>query len=178
MNILKPLRLKQSTRARSHSRLCTCVYLQFSLLSEVRGLVTPQDVERFDGLVLRREIEALKARQGGGAGFQDSFSMVSYPDTLASSSASFMTNTTLSSARVRKNIHIQNEFLNLYWTLVCNYYWIRPSVCIYNFRQEVFKAVHLYWCGMSGKHCCCVWHKKPFSKLVGNLGTKKACADY
>ncbi|XP_050949481.1 whirlin isoform X2 [Labeo rohita] len=74
-------------------------HAKFSLLSEVRGLVTPQDVERFDGLVLRREIEALKARQGGGAAFQDSFSMVSYPDTLASSSASFMTNTTLSSAR-------------------------------------------------------------------------------
>lgn len=76
------------------------IFLQFSLLSEVRGIVTPQDVEKFDGLVLRREIEALKARQGG-AGFHDSFSMVSYPDTLASSSASFMTNTTLSSARVR-----------------------------------------------------------------------------
>uniref|UniRef100_A0A9J7WZQ0 Whirlin n=1 Tax=Cyprinus carpio carpio TaxID=630221 RepID=A0A9J7WZQ0_CYPCA len=74
-------------------------HAKFSLLTEVRGLVAPQDVERFDGLVLRREIEALKARQGGGAGFQDSFSMVSYPDTLASSSASFMTNTTLSSAR-------------------------------------------------------------------------------
>ncbi|XP_073791195.1 whirlin isoform X4 [Danio rerio] len=74
-------------------------HAKFSLLSEVRGIVTPQDVEKFDGLVLRREIDALKARQGGGAGFQDSFSMVSYPDTLASSSASFMTNTTLSSAR-------------------------------------------------------------------------------
>lgn len=108
MNILKPLRLKHSTRARSYSQLSMCVYLQFSLLSEVRGIVTPQDVERFDGLVLRREIEALKARQGG-AGFQDSFSMVSYPDTLASSSASFMTNTTLSSARVRGYIHIYNE---------------------------------------------------------------------
>ncbi|XP_051955336.1 whirlin-like [Xyrauchen texanus] len=76
-------------------------HAKFSLLSEVRGLVTPQDVERFDGLVLRREIEALKARQGGETGFQDSFSMVSYPDTLASSSASYMTNTTLSSARER-----------------------------------------------------------------------------
>ncbi|XP_051534200.1 whirlin isoform X2 [Myxocyprinus asiaticus] len=74
-------------------------HAKFSLLSEVRGLVTPQDVERFDGLVLRQEIEALKARQGGRTGFQDSFSLVSYPDTLASSSASFMTNTTLSSAR-------------------------------------------------------------------------------
>lgn len=76
---------------------------QFSLLSEVRGLVTPQDLERFDGMVLRREIQALKARQGtAGATVlnPDSLSMVSYPDTLTSSSASFMTNTTLSSARV------------------------------------------------------------------------------
>ncbi|XP_072228483.1 whirlin isoform X1 [Leuresthes tenuis] len=77
-------------------------HAKFSLLSEVRGLVTPQDLERFDGLVLRREIQALKARQGtaGATAMQpDSLSMVSYPDTLTSSSASFMTNTTLSSAR-------------------------------------------------------------------------------
>ncbi|KAM7393224.1 hypothetical protein PAMA_008054 [Pampus argenteus] len=79
-------------------------HAKFSLLSEVRGLVTPQDLERFDGLVLRREIQALKARQGaaGATSLQpDSLSMVSYPDTLTSSSASFMTNTTLSSARER-----------------------------------------------------------------------------
>lgn len=77
--------------------------LQFSLFSEVRGLVTPQDLEHFDALVLRREIQALKARQGssGAAALQqDSLSMVSYPDTLTSSSASCVTNTTLSSARV------------------------------------------------------------------------------
>ncbi|XP_077398566.1 whirlin isoform X2 [Vanacampus margaritifer] len=77
-------------------------HAKFSLLSEVRGLVTPQDLERFDGLVLRREIQALKARQGtaGAPALQsDTLSMVSYPDTLTSSSASFMTNTTLSSAR-------------------------------------------------------------------------------
>ncbi|XP_039635757.1 whirlin isoform X2 [Perca fluviatilis] len=77
-------------------------HAKFSLLSEVRGLVTPQDLEHFDGLVLRREIQALKARQGtaGATALQpDSLSMVSYPDTLTSSSASFMTNTTLSSAR-------------------------------------------------------------------------------
>ncbi|XP_043951663.1 whirlin isoform X1 [Gambusia affinis] len=79
-------------------------HAKFSLLSEVRGLVTPQDLERFDGLVLRREIQALKARQGtaGAANAQpDCLSMVSFPDTLTSSSASFMTNTTLSSARER-----------------------------------------------------------------------------
>lgn len=76
---------------------------QFSLLSEVRGLVTPQDLEHFDALVLRREIQALKARQGAAGATalqQDSLSMVSYPDTLTSSTASCMTNTTLSSARV------------------------------------------------------------------------------
>lgn len=76
---------------------------QFSLLSEVRGLVSPQDLEHFDALVLRREIQALKARQGtcGAAALHpDSLSVVSFPETLASSSASFMTNTTLSSARV------------------------------------------------------------------------------
>uniref|UniRef100_G3Q1Y6 Whirlin n=1 Tax=Gasterosteus aculeatus TaxID=69293 RepID=G3Q1Y6_GASAC len=78
-------------------------HAKFSLLSEVRGLVTPQDLEHFDGLVLRREIQALKARQvtAGATALQpDSASMVSYPDTLTSSSASFLTNTTLSSARV------------------------------------------------------------------------------
>ncbi|XP_024918248.1 whirlin isoform X2 [Cynoglossus semilaevis] len=77
-------------------------HAKFSLLSEVRGLVTPQDLECFDGMVLRREIQALKARQNkpGSSTLQpDSLSMVSYPDTLTSSSASFMTNTTLSSAR-------------------------------------------------------------------------------
>ncbi|KAF7665171.1 hypothetical protein LDENG_00151180 [Lucifuga dentata] len=77
-------------------------HAKFSLLSEVRGLVSPQDLERFDGLVLRREIQALKARQGtaGAMALQpDSLSMVSYPDTLTLSSASCMTNTTLSSAR-------------------------------------------------------------------------------
>nr|XP_061836738.1 whirlin-like isoform X4 [Nerophis lumbriciformis] len=77
---------------------------KFSLLSEVRGLVTPQDLEHFDGLVLQREIQALKARQGTAGAtalHADSLSMVSYPDTLTSSLASFMTNTTLSSARER-----------------------------------------------------------------------------
>ncbi|XP_027134469.1 whirlin isoform X1 [Larimichthys crocea] len=94
-------------------------HAKFSLLSEVRGLVTPQDLEHFDGLVLRREIQALKARQGtaGATALQpDSLSMVSYPDTLTSSSASFMTNTTLSSARndsvVESNEDVPPESLN------------------------------------------------------------------
>ncbi|KAJ0015532.1 hypothetical protein NQD34_009152 [Periophthalmus magnuspinnatus] len=93
-------------------------HAKFSLLSEVRTVVTPQDLERFDALVLRREIQALKARQGpGAAGLPgDSGSMVSYPDTLTSSSASFMTNTTLSSARndsaVENNDDCPPEALN------------------------------------------------------------------
>ncbi|XP_061554010.1 whirlin isoform X3 [Phycodurus eques] len=85
---------------------------KFSLLSEVRGLVIPQDLERFDGLVLRREIQALKARQGtaGAPTLQpDSLSVVSYPDTLTSSSASFMTNTTLSSARDDSVVDINQQ---------------------------------------------------------------------
>ncbi|XP_042565364.1 whirlin [Clupea harengus] len=87
-------------------------HAKFSLLSEVRGLVSPQDLERFDGMVLRREIEALKARQGGAGAaalHPDSYSMVSYPDTLASSSASFMTNTTLSSARNDSTVESNGE---------------------------------------------------------------------
>ncbi|XP_068609081.1 whirlin [Brachionichthys hirsutus] len=94
-------------------------HAKFSLLSEVRGLVNPQDLEHFDGLVLRREIQALKSRQAtaGATALQpDSLSMVSYPDTLTSSSASFMTNTTLSSARndgaVDRNEDVPLESLN------------------------------------------------------------------
>ncbi|XP_029108855.1 whirlin isoform X2 [Scleropages formosus] len=83
-------------------------HAKFSLLSEVRGLVAPQDLERFDGMVLRREIEALKARQGAAAAANpDSFSMVSYPDTLTSS-ASYLTSTTLSSARNDSTIESSN----------------------------------------------------------------------
>ncbi|KAG7240819.1 hypothetical protein INR49_023393, partial [Caranx melampygus] len=87
-------------------------HAKFSLLSEVRGLVTPQDLECFDGMVLRREIQALKARQGtaGATALQpDALSMVSYPDTLTSSSASFMTNTTLSSARNNSVVESNEE---------------------------------------------------------------------
>uniref|UniRef100_A0A4W5M189 Whirlin n=1 Tax=Hucho hucho TaxID=62062 RepID=A0A4W5M189_9TELE len=102
------LGVKASAGRELHITLEPCLslfphpYSQFALLSEVRGLVTPQDLERFDGMVLRREIQALKARQGGAGAaalHSDSLSMVSYTDTLASSSASYMTSTTLSSAR-------------------------------------------------------------------------------
>lgn len=77
----------------------TCLHLQFSLLSEVRGTISPQDLERFDHLVLRREIESMKARQPPGPGTGDTYSMVSYSDT-GSSTGSHGTSTTVSSARV------------------------------------------------------------------------------
>ncbi|XP_032905158.1 whirlin isoform X1 [Amblyraja radiata] len=72
-------------------------HAKFSLLSEVRGIVTPQDLDRFDSMVLRREIESMKARQTSSTG-SDSYSAMSYGET-ASSSGSYYTSTTLSSAR-------------------------------------------------------------------------------
>lgn len=77
----------------------SCPPLQFSLLSEVRGIISPQDLDRFDHLVLRREIESMKARQPPGPGVGDTYSMVSYSDT-GSSTGSHGTSTTVSSARV------------------------------------------------------------------------------
>uniref|UniRef100_A0A7M4F0L4 Whirlin n=1 Tax=Crocodylus porosus TaxID=8502 RepID=A0A7M4F0L4_CROPO len=70
-------------------------HAKFSLLSEVRGVITPQDLDRFDNLVLKREIESMKARQPSGA---DSYSMMSYSDTTSSTGSHF-TSTTVSSAR-------------------------------------------------------------------------------
>ncbi|XP_023618803.1 whirlin isoform X2 [Myotis lucifugus] len=75
-------------------------YPWFSLLSEVRGTISPQDLDRFDHLVLRREIESMKARQPPGPGPGDTYSMVSYSDT-GSSTGSHGTSTTVSSARER-----------------------------------------------------------------------------
>ena len=76
-----------------------CAGLQFSLLSEVRGTISPQDLDRFDHLVLRREIESMKARQPPGPAAGDTYSTVSYSDT-GSSTGSHGTSTTVSSARV------------------------------------------------------------------------------
>ncbi|NXP74364.1 WHRN protein, partial [Ramphastos sulfuratus] len=76
-------------------------HAKFSLLSEVRGVISPQDLDRFDNLVLKREIESMKARQPAGPGLgTDSYSMLSYSDTVSSSSSHF-TATTVSSARER-----------------------------------------------------------------------------
>ncbi|KAK2535481.1 Dfnb31 [Columba guinea] len=74
-------------------------HAKFSLLSEVRGVISPQDLDRFDNLVLKREIESMKARQPSGPSIStDSYSMMSYSDTVSSSSSHF-TATTISSAR-------------------------------------------------------------------------------
>uniref|UniRef100_A0A8B9PTF5 Whirlin n=1 Tax=Apteryx owenii TaxID=8824 RepID=A0A8B9PTF5_APTOW len=74
-------------------------HAKFSLLSEVRGVISPQDLDRFDNLVLKREIESMKARQPSGPNVgTDSYSMMSYSDTVSSSSSHF-TSTTVSSAR-------------------------------------------------------------------------------
>lgn len=35
-------------------------FSQFSLLSEIRAFIFPRDIDRFDGLVLKREVEAMK----------------------------------------------------------------------------------------------------------------------
>ncbi|NXK51934.1 WHRN protein, partial [Chauna torquata] len=76
-------------------------HAKFSLLSEVRGVISPQDLDRFDNLVLKREIESMKARQPSGPSVgTDSYSMMSYSDTVSSSSSHF-TSTTVSSARER-----------------------------------------------------------------------------
>ncbi|XP_048414713.2 whirlin isoform X2 [Stegostoma tigrinum] len=72
-------------------------HAKFSLLSEVRSVISPQDLDRFDNMVLKREIESMKARQNSSTG-TDSYSVMSYGDT-ASSSVSYFTSTTLSSAR-------------------------------------------------------------------------------
>lgn len=82
--------------------------LQFSLLSEVRGIISPQDLDRFDHLVLRREIESMKARQPPGPGAGDTYSMVSYSDT-GSSTGSHGTSTTVSSARVSRPCPLLGE---------------------------------------------------------------------
>ncbi|KAK7823444.1 hypothetical protein U0070_013793 [Myodes glareolus] len=74
-------------------------HAKFSLLSEMRSIILPQDLDRFDHLVLRREIESMKARQPPGPGAGDTYSMVSYSDT-GSSTGSHGTSTTVSSARV------------------------------------------------------------------------------
>ncbi|KAL0979069.1 hypothetical protein UPYG_G00180140 [Umbra pygmaea] len=65
---LQPLAMALFELFNTHAKvphLASMSFLQLSLLSEVRGLVSPQDLELFDRLVLHREREALKAWHGG-----------------------------------------------------------------------------------------------------------------
>uniref|UniRef100_A0A8C5RS31 Whirlin n=1 Tax=Laticauda laticaudata TaxID=8630 RepID=A0A8C5RS31_LATLA len=75
-------------------------HAKFSLLSEVRGVIAPQDLDHFDNLVLKREIEFMKARQPSGTGTDCYSTTTSYSDS-ASCTESHFTSTTASSARER-----------------------------------------------------------------------------
>uniref|UniRef100_A0A8C0QI41 Whirlin n=1 Tax=Chelonoidis abingdonii TaxID=106734 RepID=A0A8C0QI41_CHEAB len=69
-------------------------HAKFSLLSEVRGVIAPQDLDRFNNLVLKREIESMKARQPSVPS-ADSYSMTSYSDTSSSTSSHFTSTTVM-----------------------------------------------------------------------------------
>ncbi|XP_065274981.1 whirlin [Emys orbicularis] len=84
-------------------------HAKFSLLSEVRGVIAPQDLDRFNNLVLKREIESMKARQPSVPS-ADSYSMTSYSDTGSSTSSHF-TSTTVSSARNTADLEGSGEGL-------------------------------------------------------------------
>ncbi|KAL4623286.1 whirlin-like [Arapaima gigas] len=84
-------------------------HAKFSLMSEMRSLVAPQDLERFDGLVLYHEIEAIRARQGGANALNpNSMSMVAHHNSL-NSYTSYQPPTSLSSARNGGRMDSSNE---------------------------------------------------------------------
>ncbi|XP_793549.4 whirlin isoform X1 [Strongylocentrotus purpuratus] len=58
-------------------------HAKFSLLSEIRAFIFPRDIDRFDGLVLKREVEAMKARQRG---YFMNERETSFTDTMSNSS--------------------------------------------------------------------------------------------
>ncbi|XP_077987158.1 whirlin-like [Glandiceps talaboti] len=58
---------------------------KFSLLAEVRTFIVPRDIDRFDTLVLKREVQAMKARQHDGF-IADRTSMNSFGETMSSAS--------------------------------------------------------------------------------------------
>lgn len=82
--------------------LLTVSPLQLSLLSEVRSLVALQDLELYDGLVLHREREALKAWHGE-KGTLHPHSRCVHTEPLASHS--HYNPTTLCSAKVVESLH-------------------------------------------------------------------------
>ena len=42
--------------------MCLC-HLQFSLMTEIRGLILPKDIDKFDTEVMEREVEAMKVHK-------------------------------------------------------------------------------------------------------------------
>ncbi|XP_059404280.1 whirlin-like isoform X2 [Carassius carassius] len=56
-------------------------HAKLSLLAEVRTLITPQDLERFDGQVLNREMEAWRARHGGSGLLHTDSVCVTHPES-------------------------------------------------------------------------------------------------
>ncbi|KPP63828.1 hypothetical protein Z043_117878, partial [Scleropages formosus] len=83
-------------------------YAKFSLMSEMRGLVAPQDLERFDGLVLYHEIEAIKARQGG-ADVLNPNSISTAPHHNLNSYSSYQPPNLMSSARNGSRLDSSSE---------------------------------------------------------------------
>lgn len=62
-------------------------HAKLSLLAEVRTLVAPQDLERFDGQVLLREMEAWRARHGGQGLLHPDSICITQPEGLVPSPA-------------------------------------------------------------------------------------------
>ncbi|XP_067294992.1 whirlin isoform X2 [Pseudorasbora parva] len=60
-------------------------HAKLSLLAEVRTLIAPQDLERFDGQVLHREMEAWRARHGGPGLLHPDSICVTHPEGHISS---------------------------------------------------------------------------------------------
>ncbi|XP_071485975.1 whirlin-like [Diadema antillarum] len=58
-------------------------HAKFSLLSEIRAFIHPRDIDRFDSLVLKKEVEAMKARQRG---YFMNERETSFTDTMSNSS--------------------------------------------------------------------------------------------
>ncbi|XP_026102644.1 whirlin-like [Carassius auratus] len=55
-------------------------HAKLSLLAEVRTLIAPQDLERFDGQVLHREMEAWRARHGGSGLLHTDSVCITHPE--------------------------------------------------------------------------------------------------
>ncbi|KAK3739381.1 hypothetical protein QZH41_015764, partial [Actinostola sp. cb2023] len=55
-----------------------------SLLTEIRGSILPKDIDRFDDLVLKKEIDAIKTRNMTATSQEDALSIRSYSSSMSS----------------------------------------------------------------------------------------------